>query len=214
MLIEEDPVLDFNLIYYNADGSQSLCGNGARAAVKLASSLGMINGHAKFNAHDGRHDAEILSREVVRLRMNDVKELNSLGDDRSLNTGSPHFIRFVSNINDYPVVDEGRKIRYSETFAPAGVNVNFVEKLADNTLFVRTYERGVENETLSCGTGVTAAALASHSAGYKSPVRIKTLGGELAVEFKARQSGSHEAAFHDIFLIGPAKMVFQGHLEI
>lgn len=214
MLIEEHPALDFDLIYYNADGSQSLCGNGARAAVKMASSLGMINGHAKFNAHDGPHAADIISQDVVSLQMGNVSEVKRIGDDWFLNTGSPHYIRFVGNVREYPVVDEGRKIRYSDAFAPAGTNANFVELLGNNSLFVRTYERGVENETLSCGTGVTAAALAAHTLGYKSPVNIKTLGGDLAVEFKAGQSGSNAPVFHDIFLIGPAKMVFQGNLEI
>jgi len=214
MLIENHPGLDFNLVYYNSDGSQSLCGNGARAAVKMASSLGLINGHASFNAHDGGHEAEILPQEIVKLKMNDVREAKQLGDDWFIHTGSPHLIKFVKNVAEYPVVQEGSRIRYSADYAPAGTNVNFVELLPGNTLFVRTYERGVENETLSCGTGVTAAALASHAFGYKSPVHIKSSGGDLTVEFKAGQSGSHEAAFHDIFLVGPAKMVFQGDLEI
>lgn len=214
MLIEKHPALDFNLVYYNSDGSQSLCGNGARAAVRMASSLGLINGHASFNAHDGRHDAEILGQGVVKVKMNDVLEAKKYGDDWFINTGSPHFIKFVSNVASYPVFEEGREIRNSSAFAPAGTNVNFVELLPGNTLFVRTYERGVENETLSCGTGVTAAALAAHAAGYRSPINIKSPGGELVVEFKAGQSGSHEVAFHDIFLVGPAKMVFQGDLEI
>jgi len=214
MLLEEHPSLDFNLIYYNADGSESLCGNGARAAVRMASALGWINGHARFNAHDGRHDAEILDQSVVKLRMNDVAGVKNTGDNWFIHTGSPHFIRFVTNVAEYPVVEEGRKIRYDPAFAPGGTNANFVELLPGNELFVRTYERGVENETFSCGTGITAAALAAHFKGYRSPVRIKTLGGNLTVEFNVRQTGSHDAAFYDIFLIGPAKMVFQGDLEI
>ena len=214
MLIEEHPGLDFNLIYYNADGSQSLCGNGARAAVRMASSLGLINGHAKFNAHDGRHDAEILDQGIVKLRMNDVSGAKKSGDNWFINTGSPHFIKFVKNVAAYPVVAEGRQIRNDPAFAPGGTNANFVELLGGNKLFVRTYERGVENETYSCGTGITAAALAAHSMGYQSPVNIKTLGGELTVEFKVGQTGSNEPVFLDIFLIGPAKMVFQGDLEL
>jgi diaminopimelate epimerase len=214
MLLERHPDLDFNLVYYNADGSQSLCGNGTRAAVTLASSLGMINGHAKFNAYDGGHEADIISAGTVRVHMNDVKEIKSLGNDCWINTGSPHLIRFVTNLKDYPVFEDGKKTRYDPTFSPGGTNVNFVELMKDNTLFVRTYERGVENETLSCGTGVTAAALAASSRGFHSPVKIKTLGGDLAVEFKAGQSGSGSIAFRDIFLAGPAKMVFQGELEL
>jgi diaminopimelate epimerase len=210
ILIEKDPSFDFNLIYYNADGSPSLCGNGSRAAVVTASALGMINGKAKFNAYDGAHEAQLLPDGNVRLKMNDVKELKNSGDGVFLNTGSPHFIKWVGEVKNYPVFEEGRKIRYSEGFKPAGTNVNFVEQLKDNTIFVRTYERGVENETLSCGTGVTAAALAATSQNYISPVSVKTLGGELSIEFKA----SHDGSFTDIFLIGPAKMVFQGVLEL
>ncbi len=210
MLVEKHPSLDFNLIYYNADGSASLCGNGSRAAVKMASSLGIVNGKAKFNAYDGLHEADLLSNGNVRLKMSDVKEVKGLNKDFFVNTGSPHFIQFVTDIKSFPVFDEGRKIRYSENFKPTGTNANFVELLEDNSIFVRTYERGVENETLSCGTGVTAAALASSFHKYSSPVTVKTLGGELSVEFNLR----HDGSFTDIFLIGPAKMVFEGTLEL
>ena len=210
MLIEKHPSLDFNLIYYNADGSASLCGNGSRAAVKMASSLGMLNGKAKFNACDGQHEATLLANGNVRLKMNDVNEVKKLGDDFFINTGSPHFIQFISNGMDFPVFDTGRKIRYSDEFKPGGTNANFVELMDDNAIFVRTYERGVENETLSCGTGVTAAALSVSFHKYSSPVTVKTLGGELSVEFNLR----HDGSFSDIFLIGPAKMVFEGALEL
>jgi diaminopimelate epimerase len=213
MLIEKHPSLDFNLIYYNSDGSQSLCGNGSRAAVKMASSLGMVNGKASFNAYDGLHEAELLPNDIVRLKMNDVKEVKEIGRDFFLNTGSPHLIQFVKNLTDHPVVEEGRKIRYSDAFKPNGTNANFVELLDNNSILVRTYERGVENETLSCGTGVTAAALAASLKGYASPVAVKAPGGELSVEFKSQLSGQ-TVLFHDIFLIGPAKMVFEGDLEL
>lgn len=210
MLIEKHPTLDFNLIYYNSDGSQSLCGNGSRAAVNFASFLGMLNGKTQFNAYDGAHDAALLPQDIVRLKMNNVADTKTAGDDLFINTGSPHHIHFVKNIHDYPVFDEGKKIRYSDSYKPGGTNVNFVELLPDNTIFVRTYERGVEDETLSCGTGVTAAALAAFSKGYSSPVTIKTKGGDLSVEFKSGQSG----AFQDIYLVGPAKKVFEGDLEL
>src|SRR5260221_10083982 len=210
MLIEKHPSLDFNLIYFNADGSPSLCGNGSRAAVTMASALGMVNGKAKFNAYDGVHEAEILSNSNVRLKMSDVKEIKNSSEGVFIDTGSPHFIKWVHNIKNIPVFDDGKKIRYSNDFKPDGTNVNFVEQLEDNSIFVRTYERGVENETLSCGTGVTAAALASVSLQNVSPVSIQTLGGELSVEFKM----SHDGSFTEIFLIGPAKMVFQGVLEL
>ncbi|HYG04365.1 MAG TPA: diaminopimelate epimerase [Chryseosolibacter sp.] len=214
MLIEKDPNLDFNVVYYNSDGSQSLCGNGSRAAVEMARSLGMVKQKARFNAYDGVHEAEIFGDDLIRLKMNDVADVNKIGEDFFLNTGSPHYVRFVGQIEEHPVYEDGRTIRYHEAFAPGGTNVNFVEVLADNTIYVRTYERGVENETLSCGTGVTAAALAASFLGYHSPMKIGTLGGELLVEFKSGQDAGSSALFTDIFLIGPAKMVFEGQLEL
>ncbi len=212
MLIEKDGSSDFNLVYYNSDGSQSLCGNGSRAAVMFASFLGLVNGRTRFQAFDGPHDAEIQNDETVRLRMNDVREVKKVGNDFFVHTGSPHYIRVIENAEDFPVVETGRSIRYSADFQPGGTNVNFVELRDANTVFVRTYERGVENETLSCGTGVTAAALAASSFGYTSPVKIRTLGGELSVAFET--VSGQGGAFTNIFLIGPAKMVFQGELEL
>lgn len=210
ILIEKDPEAHFKVNYYNSDGSQSLCGNGSRAAAHFASFLGAMNGKAVFSAYDGLHDVELLPSGVIRLHMKDVSEVQQLGDDYLINTGSPHYVRFVSGVQNYPVFEKGREIRYSEIYRQKGVNVNFVELLPDNTIFVRTYERGVENETLSCGTGVTAAAIASAFQGHVSPIAIRTLGGELTVEFKSGQSGT----FHEIFLVGPAKMVFEGDLEL
>lgn len=214
MLIEKHTALDFSLVYYNSDGTQSLCGNGSRAAAQFASFLGIVNGRAVFQAYDGRHDAELLPTGIVRLRINDTKEISVVGNDYKINTGSPHLIRFVENVNQYPVVEEGKKIRYSDTYKEKGINVNFVELLPNNTIFVRTYERGVENETLSCGTGVTAAALAVSQKGYTSPVSIKTLGGDLSVEFKSGRADlptDQAGTFQDIFLVGPAVQVFDGY---
>jgi diaminopimelate epimerase len=210
MLIEKDPSLDFNLVYYNSDGSQSLCGNGSRAAVRMASALGIVNGKASFNAYDGAHQADLLPNGIVKLKMNSVSKTEKISDGQFINTGSPHFIRVVDSVDQYPVFDEGKKIRYSDQFQPGGTNVNFVQPLKDNTIFVRTYERGVENETLSCGTGVVASALAASFNGYNSPISVKTLGGELSVEFKSGLNGT----FTDIYLIGPAKLVFEGDLEL
>jgi diaminopimelate epimerase len=205
MLIEKHPSLDFNLVYYNSDGSQSLCGNGSRAAVSMASSLGIVNGKASFNAYDGAHQAEILKDGIVKLKMNDV---TANKDEYFINTGSPHYIKFVTDLAHYPVYEEGKKIRYEHN-----VNANFVEA-SGGRISVRTYERGVENETLSCGTGVTAAALASYIfKDYTSPVAIKTPGGDLSVQFTPHAS-SQSVTFRDIFLIGPAKMVFEGDLEL
>ncbi|HLT82453.1 MAG TPA: diaminopimelate epimerase [Cyclobacteriaceae bacterium] len=210
ILISPDASADFNVDYYNSDGSQSLCGNGSRAAVMFASHLGMTNGKARFSAYDGIHEAELEGEATVRLRMNDVTGCQRIDGDFLINTGSPHYIRFQEGVETFPVVEEGRAIRYSEPFREKGVNVNFVELREGNTIFVRTYERGVEDETLSCGTGVTAAALAASFQGLTSPVTVLTRGGTLRVEFKSGQSDT----FRDIFLIGPAKMVFEGKLEL
>jgi diaminopimelate epimerase len=228
MLIEKHASLNFNLEYFNSDGTQSLCGNGSRAAVDFASKLGLVNGKATFHAYDGAHDAELLPAGIIRIKINDVGEVKKIGDDYFIHTGSPHYIRFVTDLKNYPVFEEGRKIRYSDPYKPGGTNVNFVELLENNTIFVRTYERGVENETLSCGTGVTASALAVSFKGLSSPVKVKTLGGDLSVDFKSEASSANSAipagqadlssrqadTFREIFLTGPAKMVFEGDLEL
>jgi diaminopimelate epimerase len=210
ILIEGHPALDFNLNYYNSDGSQSLCGNGSRAGVMMAASLGLLNDKTKFNAYDGTHEAELLPSGIVRLKMNPVTEVKKVGLDYFINTGSPHHLRFVTDLKSYPVFEDGREIRYSKEYAPKGVNANFIELGDNNTISVRTYERGVEDETFSCGTGVTAAALAAFYHGYKSPVKVNVKGGTLSVEFKTGQAGT----FDEIFLVGPAKMVFEGTLEL
>lgn len=212
MLIEHHPSLDFNLVYFNSDGSQSLCGNGSRAAVHFASQLGVVNGNARFNAYDGEHLGELGAQDTIRIKLNDVSEIRQDDADVFLNTGSPHVVRFIDGAESFPVFEEGKKIRYSKAFAAqGGTNVNFVELLTDNTIFVRTYERGVENETLSCGTGVTAAALAASQKGYQSPVTVKTLGGHLMVEFTKR---TNQPLYTDIYLTGPAKKVFEGVVEL
>lgn len=221
ILLEKDDQSDFKMVYFNSDGTQSLCGNGCRSAVDFASYLKIINSKTTFNAYDGLHQANILGNKLVRLKMSDVTQVKSFGEDLFINTGSPHYIQFVSNLSGIEVVNEGRKIRYSDDFKPAGTNVNFVELLPNNSIAVRTYERGVENETLSCGTGVTAAALAASLKGYTSPVSVQVSGGFLTVEFKSESLSTNLTAdkaksdrFSDIFLIGPAKMVFEGDLEL
>lgn len=222
ILIEKDPAVDFKMVYYNSDGTQSLCGNGCRSAIDLASHLGIVNGKAKFSAYDGVHKATLLADGLIRVNMNDVSGWKKWGEDIFINTGSPHVVRFVKDLAEFPVVEEGKSIRYSSPFKPGGTNVNFVELKGNNRIFVRTYERGVENETLSCGTGVTAVALAAGLQGYSSPVEINVVGGKLSVEFKFSpssispdQAGTGQAGiFQDIFLTGPAKMVFEGDLDL
>lgn len=216
MLIENQPEGDFKLHYYNADGTQSLCGNGCRAAVQFASSAGLIGERAVFSAYDGLHEAEIIEPGLVRLKMNDVSAIVVKGEDFFLNTGSPHYVRFVDDVGKFPVVEEGRRIRYAAGFAPSGTNVNFVQRLNEDTLFVRTYERGVEDETLSCGTGIVASALAASRLGMASPVNIQAPGGKLSVEYEmaAANPAGHGDRFTNIFLTGPAKLVFEGDLEL
>ncbi len=221
ILIERNESADFEMIYYNSDGSQSLCGNGCRSAVNFANSLNLISRETSFLAYDGIHHATMLNDSIVKLKMNNVKEVVSMNGDFFIHTGSPHYIRFVTQLDQFDVVEQGRKIRYSDTFKPGGTNANFVELLPNNTIAIRTYERGVEAETLSCGTGVTAAALAASRKGYYSPVTVNVRGGQLHVEFRNDHPaenlpapGIEQVAFSEIYLIGPAVKVFEGYFEI
>ncbi|MGK7391352.1 MAG: diaminopimelate epimerase [Candidatus Cyclobacteriaceae bacterium M2_1C_046] len=210
ILIEPDNSADFKMNFYNPDGSQSLCGNGSRCAVKFARELGIIEKETTFSAFDGIHWAEILKDDQVRLKMQDVKTVRHMGDGMFVDTGSPHVVNFVINLENFKVRREGKKIRNSGLFHTSGVNVNFVEVADNHNIYVRTYERGVEDETLSCGTGVTAAAIASQQKTVFSPVVVKTRGGELQVEYNKLAEGGYE----DVFLIGPAEKVFEGIIEI
>jgi len=209
ILVDNDSEANFNVTYINPDGSQSLCGNGCRTAVELASKLGMTHNKISFNAYDGIHKAERLADGQIKIQMNDVDKIEEVFDGYSLDTGSPHYVKFVSGLEDYPVYEEGRKYRYHSHF-PKGTNANFIEPREGNALALRTYERGVEEETLACGTGATASALAASKRNFVSPVTIYTRGGTLTVEFKVSPSG----VFSDIYLTGPAKLVFEGDLEL
>lgn len=208
ILIRNKKFFDFEMRYFNADGSQSMCGNGARCAVAFSKFLGIIGEKTSFLAIDGPHTAEI-SNGLISLSMGDVSNLAHVGQDFFVDTGSPHHVRFVENVEDYPVVSTGADIRYSKTYEPKGTNVNFVMPIAEDQIYVRTYERGVENETLSCGTGVTACALVYGYQNSLNEVKIKTLGGNLKVQFEVGVSGS----FKNIILIGPADQVFKGVWE-
>lgn len=206
ILIQLHPDFDFEMIYFNADGYEgSMCGNGGRCAVAFAHTLGLFDTNTTFMATDGLHEATINSEGEVRLKMQEVSGIERNDGFTYLNTGSPHYVAFSQALKDKDVLAEGRAIRYNERFAAVGTNVNFVEKQADNTLFVRTYERGVEDETYSCGTGVTAAALTA-STDLPSPIRIKTLGGNLQVEFEVIDNQT----FKNIYLTGAAQKVFEG----
>jgi diaminopimelate epimerase len=212
MLLNNKEGFDFEMLYYNADGNfGSMCGNGGRCMIKFASHIGIKKTKYKFLATDGIHEAEIDLDGKVSLKMQDVNDVDFKIDHYLLNTGSPHFVKFVKNVADMDVVVEGRKIRYNKEFAEKGVNVNFVELLSDDEIFVRTYERGVENETLSCGTGVTASALISaHNDKGFNRVEVKTKGGNLDVEFEKMS----DTTFADIWLSGPVDLVFTGEVKI
>lgn len=209
ILIQHAEGYDFEMIYFNSDGSQSLCGNGSRCAVNFAKELGIIGDKTFFLAIDGSHEAKI-ENGIVHLKMNNVTQIEHSASYDFINTGSPHWVHLVNDVTTFPVVDEGRKIRYNERFKEKGTNVNFVQKLPVNQIFVRTYERGVEDETLSCGTGVTACALAASAWGYQSPVAIKVLGGNLQVSFE----GNLTDGFTNVWLVGPAVRVFEGNVAL
>jgi diaminopimelate epimerase len=205
ILLQDHPDYDFEMVYFNADGRLgSMCGNGARCTVRFARQLGVIEDVACFLAADGEHQASV-ERDLIQLKMNDVTDVERIGDDYYLNTGSPHYVRFVDDVENLDVYEEGHTIRYNERFKEVGTNVNFVQRLSDNEIFARTYERGVEDETLSCGTGVTACALVAGLEGMQSPIKVKTLGGNLEVAFEQQGNG-----FKYIYLIGPTKQVFTG----
>ncbi|MBT8257933.1 MAG: diaminopimelate epimerase [Bacteroidia bacterium] len=207
ILLENDPASDFRMVYYNADGRESsMCGNGGRCIVRYARSLGIIKDTAIFSAIDGLHEAFIES-ELVKLRMLDVKEIRKIGDDLILDTGSPHYITMRENLDQLKVKEEGAKIRYSDLFSERGINVNFVSQAGPSEFRVRTYERGVEDETLSCGTGVTAVAIAMYFSGLAkdNSVILNTEGGKLRVEFEPENDH-----FKNVYLIGPAEAVFDG----
>ncbi len=207
ILLENDTASDFRMVYYNADGSKSMCGNGGRCAVAFAHYLGIIGTEATFNAIDGLHFAT-LEGDIVNLKMNNVTDIKEKPAYSFLDTGSPHHVQLVENLEGLNVKIEGAKLRYG-IYGKSGSNINFVEPSEDQSFNVRTYERGVEDETLSCGTGVTAVAIAMHKQGKttSNQVDINTPGGKLAISFE-QQNGSYT----DIYLKGPAKLVFKGEV--
>ena len=202
---------DFSMAYYNADGTEgTMCGNGGRCLVQYAHDHGIVKENYLFIAIDGPHEAKIESNGWIHLKMSDVNAVETGENFFVTNTGSPHYVQLVKDIKHFDVFAKGKAIRYNERFKTEGVNVNFIE-FHDDHLFVRTYERGVENETYSCGTGVTASAITTHlnKLGEHS-VSIKTIGGDLAVSFN-NQGGGH---FNDIWLQGPGTFVYSASIKL
>ncbi|GAA4818373.1 diaminopimelate epimerase [Litoribaculum gwangyangense] len=209
ILLENHPDLDFKMVYYNADGREStMCGNGGRCLVAFAQHLGVIDNKAVFEAIDGVHHASIDSN-MVKLQMQDVPVIEKHQNHVFLNTGSPHHVQFEEAIDNFDIKNKGASIRYGEPYNEAGSNVNFVKKISETTFRVRTYERGVEDETLSCGTGVTAVALAMHYIGEteKNNITIHAEGGELQVTFDVENG-----LYKNVWLVGSAKFVFKGEI--
>lgn len=204
---------DFEMVYYNADGGQgSMCGNGGRCAFRFALDLGIVGSVSEFLAVDGPHEALLTDTGLISLKMIDVNGIHNMDDKNfTLNTGSPHYIKIVDDIDAVDVFKEGRRIRYSDEFRKEGINVNFVQILSDG-IRIATYERGVEDETLACGTGVTAAALVMMQLGYfDKQVSVKARGGDLWVSaIKDPQSGIYES----VWLTGPAELSFKGVVAV
>ncbi len=221
ILLENESGVDFKMVYFNSDGNQStMCGNGGRCLVAFAKQLNIISNQATFTAIDGLHYATVLENGTVSLQMQDVLEVRVEPNYFFLNTGSPHHVQLVNNLQQYDVKATGGKIRYGALYKKEGSNINFVSKIAHNHFAIRTYERGVEDETLSCGTGATATAIAMYVAEKTKAINgngalqnvtnkitqdIDVQGGTLTVTFS-----ENNGIFSNIFLVGPATFVFEG----
>ncbi|MEZ4858051.1 MAG: diaminopimelate epimerase [Flavobacteriaceae bacterium] len=206
ILLENHPVVDFTMVYYNSDGNlSSMCGNGGRCVTHFAKYLKVIKDKAIFEAVDGMHHT-IIQNDKISLGMNTVEKVSVFKNYVFLNTGSPHHVQIVSDSTKFDVFSEGRRLR-NELYGKEGANINFVEQVGTNTFKVRTYERGVEDETLSCGTGVTAVAIAMHEIGKTTAtsVFLETPGGVLEVQFQKAENG-----YKNIQLVGPAVQVYKG----
>ncbi|WP_159021231.1 diaminopimelate epimerase [Formosa sp. L2A11] len=210
ILLENHPEVDFKMVYYNADGNEStMCGNGGRCLSQFAKDLKVIDNKASFEAIDGMHHV-VFDGDLVQLQMQDVPAVEDHKLYVFLNTGSPHHVQFEDNIDTFDIKTLGRTIRNGAPYYKEGTNVNFVKKISNDSFEVRTYERGVEDETLSCGTGVTAVAIAMHFLGEtpENTVNLKVQGGALKVKFTKTEAG-----YNNVWLIGPAKQVFKGEIE-
>jgi len=215
IFIQNSDKADFEMVYFNSNGKiGSMCGNGARCAVMYAARLDIVKGmQTTFYAYDGIHKGIIEKSGRVKVTMGDVKKIEVKAGRYILDTGSPHYVTFVKDISEINVKEEGRKIRYNKTYKEKGINVNFAELSKEGDIAMRTYERGVEKETLSCGTGTVAVAIAvSLKKKNNQPEQsytIQATGGTLNVSFEKVKT-----IFKNIWLEGPAEKVFEGELEV
>lgn len=208
ILLEAEEGFDFGMVYFNSDGKEgSMCGNGGRCIVAFARQLGIVADKAYFMAVDGPHTATIKDG-LISLQMKDVSEISTKPNAMFMDTGSPHHVQLVKDLDRFEVATEGKKLRYG-LYGEKGSNINFVVQEGPDTFSVRTYERGVEDETLSCGTGVTAVAIAMYDSGRTSSnnVIVRVLGGELQVTFQ--KIGE---TYREVHLTGPALLVFKGEI--
>ena len=209
ILLQNHALLDFEMVYFNSDGKQSsMCGNGGRCLIAFANSLGVFDKQCVFQAIDGKHEGKIDGGNV-HLKMANVNSIEKAPNFYFIDTGSPHCVIFVEDVDQIDLKARAHKVRYSDRFKKEGTNVNFV---AQNNANIRTYERGVENETLSCGTGAAASAIAMNlkdEIKYKNSCALKTKGGELVVTFNRIS----DQEFINIWLVGPTQFVFKGLLN-
>ena len=212
ILLENDSDTDFKMVYYNSDGNQSsMCGNGGRCLVAFAKKLNVIDNSCTFIATDGLHHATIAENGLVSLQMIDVANVKTTPEYTFLNTGSPHHVQMVEDLENCNIKDDGAAIRYGALYGKEGSNINFVKQIDNDTFSLRTYERGVEDETLSCGTGATATAIAMNATGKtnSTSINLNVEGGKLEVSFDKMND-----QFTNVFLIGPAEFVFKGMIEV
>jgi diaminopimelate epimerase len=212
ILLDTDATTDFRMVYYNSDGNlSSMCGNGGRCLVAFAKKLNVIQNETTFMATDGLHHATVGADGIVSLQMIDVAEIKNTQDYSFLNTGSPHHVQIVEDLQHFNVKENGAAIRYGNLYGQAGSNINFVKKIDETTFSLRTYERGVEDETLACGTGATAVAIAMNATGQtnSNEINLNVEGGKLAVSFDIE-----DGKYTNVFLKGPAEFVFKGTIQI
>ena len=212
ILLDTDATTDFRMVYYNSDGNlSSMCGNGGRCLVAFAKKLNVIQNETTFIATDGLHHATVGADGIVSLQMIDIAEIKNTQDYSFLNTGSPHHVQIVEDLQHFNVKENGAAIRYGNLYGQAGSNINFVKKIDETTFSLRTYERGVEDETLACGTGATAVAIAMNATGQtnSNEINLNVEGGKLAVSFDIE-----DGKYTNVFLKGPAEFVFKGTIQI